>query len=370
MTESLPVVTNLAAAAAGPGAIRVQWSVSSLSYLVGFDVLVKDTTNGSVAKRVSLASPTREYVASGLVPTRDYAINVRCLVEVGGKQIACTAGAEVPPPPPPPTGMKVGLDSGGWYLPNDAALTAGKVKLARYQNISAEEMTQLASHGYTIIDLFGHNPATGQTPATVAAEAAARAKAHPNIVATEIDNEPENPWMGGSDTQEQIEAYARVINAVVAKYVGEGIQIPVLWSCDGGYSGVPDWGAKVWPLLSAQAKERGRPTVHPYGGHGSSSALGGRNRVEEAFHLTGHKVWVTEVGWPTAVGQEPTGDSLQWTEEQQAANIKSFLTWAPQYCECVIIFQYRDYGTNDFYGVEHKDGTHKPSFDVLQSFAS
>jgi hypothetical protein len=54
------------------------------------------------------------------------------------------------------------------------------------------------------------------------------------------------------------------------------------------------------------------------------------------------------------VSQPATGDSLQWTELEQAQNIFNFVTWSAKtgYVAAVTIFGYRDYGTNDWYGVE------------------
>jgi exo-beta-1,3-glucanase (GH17 family) len=120
--------------------------------------------------------------------------------------------------------------------------------------------------------------------------------------------------------------------------------------------------------------------VHPYGGTGVSqaqSALGNRALVTAAYNATGLPVYVTEVGWPTAVGQPPTGDSLQWTEQEQAENIYNFVDWARStgYVNAVMIFTFRDYGTNNFYGIEQwsnpagPNGSLKPSYYALQEAA-
>jgi hypothetical protein len=110
-------------------------------------------------------------------------------------------------------------------------------------------------------------------------------------------------------------------------------------------------------------------TVHPYGGNGDPgrSAQGNREHVIQAHNETGLPVYVTEIGWPTSVGQPPTGDSLQWTESQQAENIKSFIRWAAEtkYVALVVIFNYVDYGSNTHYGIERGDRTHKPSYTAL-----
>ena len=92
-----------------------------------------------------------------------------------------------------------------------------------------------------------------------------------------------------------------------------------------------------------------------------------------AAHLaTGLPVYVTEVGWPTAVGQLATNDSLQWSEADQATNIYEFIQWARDtgYIKAVIIFEYRDSGANMAYGITRADGTHKKSFEDLRRAAS
>ncbi len=109
--------------------------------------------------------------------------------------------------------------------------------------------------------------------------------------------------------------------------------------------------------------------MHPYGGASGSTggALGNRASVEAAHAESGKPVYVTEVGWPTDVGQPSTGDSQQWSEAQQAANITRFVAWARStgYVAMVDIFGYVDYGTNDWYGIERRDRSHKPAFAAL-----
>jgi len=108
-------------------------------------------------------------------------------------------------------------------------------------------------------------------------------------------------------------------------------------------------------------------------------ALGDRADVTAANQHTGKPVWATEVGWPTAVGRPATGDSLQWTERQQADNIYNFVTWAKStgYVAGFMYFGYRDYGTNNWYGLERwnqgsstVDGSKKPGWYALSEAAS
>jgi len=114
-------------------------------------------------------------------------------------------------------------------------------------------------------------------------------------------------------------------------------------------------------------------TVHPYGGHGSGSAQGNRARVTEAYADTKQPVYVTEVGWPTGVGLEPTGDSLQWSEAQQSENMTSFFSWSDSlgYVKAVVYFNYADYAPNNYYGIVNSSGTvHKQSYATLASASS
>ena len=102
----------------------------------------------------------------------------------------------------------------------------------------------------------------------------------------------------------------------------------------------------------------------------TQSALGGRIRVTEAYADTHLPVYVTEVGWPTAIGQPATGDSLQWTESQQAENVTNFMNWARglQYVGAVVYFNYADYGTNDFYGIVNSNASrHKLAYQALKA---
>jgi hypothetical protein len=69
----------------------------------------------------------------------------------------------------------------------------------------------------------------------------------------------------------------------------------------------------------------------------------------------------------------PTGDSLQWSEQQQAENITNFVSWSRSlgYVADVTYFNYADYGTNDYYGVVNSTGTvHKLSYQALKAAAA
>jgi hypothetical protein len=142
----------------------------------------------------------------------------------------------------------------------------------------------------------------------------------------------------------------------------------VLATIDGGVGGGLAFGRNWW-TASASAYVDG-VVVHPYGGTSTrgASALGNRALVEGAHALTGEPVYITEVGWPTATGQPTTGDSMQWSESEQAQNLSEFIGWAAStpYVREVAYFNYRDFGKDDWYGVTRPDGSHKPSYYALQ----
>ncbi len=105
--------------------------------------------------------------------------------------------------------------------------------------------------------------------------------------------------------------------------------------------------------------------------------MGHRASVEAAHAQTGKPVYVTEMGWPTAVAEPATGDSLQWTEDEQAANIYNFITLGEEHGirRGVTVFDYRDYGSNTFCGIERwgnpagPNGSKKPAYTALQEAA-
>ena len=189
----------------------------------------------------------------------------------------------------------------------------------------------------------------------------------PDLGATsfELLNEPGNPYFwSDSSNYAAYAALSRTVHAAVEAAFPPAIRPKMLVSYDGGYGG-SEYGRAIF---RAGAVADG-VTVHPYGGTSSRerSALGNRERVIQAHAETGLPVYVTEIGWPTAVGQPSTGDSLQWSEAQQAENIKNFISWARStgYVAMVVIFNYVDYGSNAWYGIEHTNHTHKTSYTAL-----
>jgi hypothetical protein len=210
-----------------------------------------------------------------------------------------------------------------------------------------------------------------------AANAVATVKANPAIAAIEVLNEPGNQWMGwGSSAGDAANAAAydhllKVVHEAFVANFGSSYP-PILASYDGG-EGPTTWGQEMWAAEPNVGNYINGITMHSYGGtsNRTHSALGDREQIEVAHSQhPSIPIYVTEVGWPTAVGQPATGDSLQWTEAEQAQNITNFITWAKGtgYIADVTIFNYRDYGTNDFYGIETASGAHKLSYAALAAF--
>jgi len=210
-----------------------------------------------------------------------------------------------------------------------------------------------------------------------AARAVAYYKANPATAAIEVLNEPGNKWIGwGSNagSAANAAAYDHLLKVVHEAFVANfGSDYPlILASYDGG-EGPTTWGEEMWAAEPNVGNYINGITMHSYGGTSdrTTSALGSRDHIEEAHAQHPNiPIYVTEVGWPTAVGQPSTGDSFQWTEAEQAQNITNFIDWAKGtgYIADVTIFNYRDYGTNDWYGIESASGAHKLSYTALAAF--
>ena len=294
-------------------------------------------------------------------------------------------GEDPAPGPVAGTGpdMDVALDAGGWG-PSAFADIAGATRGVRLQSRFATdaEVGGAASAGVTVASwLMGTGGSIKAIePAAYAAQVVSLFKRYGKGgtfwagrqdlggQAVEVLNEPNNYlfWSDPTDYAAYVQLLKAVHHALAANFPA-AIRPRVLASWDGGEGPTSPWGPG-WAALGGLAYCDG-VTVHPYGGsHGQAGgALGGHIDVEQARRLSGKPVYVTEVGWPTAVDQPSTGDSEQWTEEQQAANVASFIAWARQteYVALVTIFNYVDYGTNNWYGIERRDRTHKPAYTAL-----
>ncbi len=275
----------------------------------------------------------------------------------------------------PPGTMVIGVDSGGWGGSTFSDLANGGVHYIRTSSTDTHFVEPEASAAGVHIAsvIFGTGGSIAAiSPSAYAAEIGAYFEKYGSDggLTVEVLNEPGNPyfWSDPSDYA----AYAKL-----AKAVHEALAtLPVssrpaeLCSWDGGEaSPEPNkpWGQGI--KAAGALPYCDGVTVHPYGGKtgGDGGAFGGRKDVELAHSESGKPVYITEIGWPTAVGQSPTGDSQQWTEAQQAANITGFMQWASAtgYVPMVIYFNYVDYGSNDFYGIETQERRHKLGFAAL-----
>jgi hypothetical protein len=285
------------------------------------------------------------------------------------------------PAAPSPTGMIVGLDAGN-YGSSGATDVRGVVNTVRYdteRGVSGLESFKKA--GLRIQMLFPGPYNSGGVCAlnasSWASETLAYYKANTNPTQTpviEALNEPGGTWFWGSGAESSANGvcYRNLLRKTHEAFHAQyGESAPrILGTLDGG-NGL-NFG-KAW-VTSDWATYVDGFIVHPYGGTGSktASALGDRAKIESARAMTGGPIYITEVGWPTAVGQSATGDSLQWTEAEQATNVTNFIAWChgTGYVAEVVYFNYRDYGTNAWYGIEHADGSHKPAYEALRQAAA
>jgi hypothetical protein len=204
--------------------------------------------------------------------------------------------------------MIVGVDTGGWGGSLLTEVVNGGIPYLRIQS-GAASAAYSAEPGHIASIAFNGSGGPGANPATYSTEAVTLAtRYHP--LAIEVVNEPGNPVFWGSGAQTDQVEYARLLEAV----------------------------------------------------HTALQSVPAASRPIELASFD-----VTEVGWPTAVGQPPTGDSLQWTESQQASNITGFITWARSlgYVRMVIVFNGVDYGTNNWYGIETSARRHKLSYAAV-----
>lgn len=304
-----------------------------------------------------------------------------------------------PPPPPPrepeeakpeeakheetPSGsiltspMWVGVDVGGWpsTFASDVAGAASYVRVNSQSSVPG-----YIAAGLHVIDLLlDENSAgvSGLNATEYAAKAVAAVKASPNMAALEVLNEPGNEWgamgpnAGSAANAAAYDHLLKVVHEALVANFGNNYP-PVLASYDGG-EGPTTWGQEMWAAEPNVGNYINGITLHSYGGtsNRAHSALGDRGMIEAAHaQHPDIPIYITEVGWPTAVGQPSTGDSLQWTEAEQAQNITNFVNWAKGtgYIQDVTIFNYRDYGSNDFYGIETAGGAHKLSYTALAAF--
>ncbi len=265
-----------------------------------------------------------------------------------------------------PGGTALGVDTSRWTGSLIGELSSAGIGNLRVQSQAAVTVAAEAP-GHIGSIVFGGGGAIGTiNPTTYAAEVlTVSTLTHPRAI--EVLNEPNNPGFWSDTTN--YSAYAKLAKAVheALQTLPAALRPAELCSWDGGEGPSSSWGAAI--KAAGALNYCDGVTVHPYGGSKGQDggALGGRRDVELAHANSGMPVYITEIGWPTAVGQPSTGDSQQWTEAQQAENMKNFATWAQQtgYVPMVTFFNAVDYGTNSFYGIETSSRKHKQSYATL-----
>jgi Glycosyl hydrolase catalytic core len=315
---------------------------------------------------VELKSTVRSYAITGL-PVEGFEIQVRALVAGGLASTTATPLArplEPPPVEPPLSKLVVGVDIGGWGGSLLTQLASGGIKHVRIS--SGGRASELAKAGLTpaTISFGAGGTVAGRNPQTYAQEFLAVAKANPLCPRLEVLNEPE--LMG---TGKEYSAYVALLKACrEAINTLPVAQRPLILS-----SWAPTYGFGMACAKLGSLTYVDEVVVHAYGGSsGQHKGLeGGRELIEQAHRESRKPVSVTEIGWPTAVGKPSTGDSQQWSEDQQAKAITNFVAWArtQPYIPLVVYFNAVDYGTNDWYGICHSDLSHKPSFATLAQAA-
>lgn len=299
----------------------------------------------------------------------------------GGSRIVTTPSSSPPPPPPPPSATVIGLNYGN-YGSGGASDIRTAVSTVRFETDLGASAFSTAKAAGLKFDVLDSGPYTtsgvcGISASSWVSSALSWYSSNTNPTQSpyfEVLNEPGGTWYWGSSANSAANGscYRNLVQQTWTAFHNQyGSSAPkILASVDG--SGGLTFGQNWWQASAANYVDG--VTVHPYGGTGStsSSAQGNHQRVTDAHNLTGEPVYITEIGWPTATSCGSTGDSLQWSESDQAANITNFADWArgTGYVPLVTFFTYRDYDSCDWYGVEHSDGTKKPSYSALQAEAA
>ncbi len=361
------------------------------------------TTYVLVAKVTGQPTRYAEVTGTSTTPTAVPGATVRYSVRTAvegsalSPEVSITYPSSPPPPPPPPpppgeeghgggSNMTVSLDTGGWDWASAVSDASGAVKhfRASYKFYDSDsQMELLARNGVTLMPLFGGGGTLAEyNSAGFVGEIVNWFKRYGKggtfwagrpvdlgATTAELINEPGNPYFYPDYGNFALYAnLTKAVHSALEANFASAVRPKLLVSYDGGYNG----SAYGRAIFAAGAVADG-VTVHPYGGHGAGSALGNRERVTQAHAETGLPVYVTEVGWPTATGMPQTGDSLQWTEQQQAENITNFISWARSlgYVDDVTYFNYADYGANDWYGIVNATGTaHKLGYAALKAAAA
>jgi Glycosyl hydrolase catalytic core len=273
-----------------------------------------------------------------------------------------------------PGALAVGINAGYWGAcePADVRTAVEYVRLDTPSDISAWTSAGLR----VIADESGPYDSSGVSGLDAHAyveKVVAFVRANPEVRAVEVLNEPGGQWFWGGDAESQANrtAYANLIVAVhdaLAANFGAARPL-ILASYDGGHDSSNAWG-EAWSQNATALADADMITEHPYGGIGDRSlaSLGDRANVQAAYAKTHKPIAITEVGFPT---KGPTGDSLQYSEAEQASNVARIVGWArtTAYVKAITIYGYRDAGSEGGYGLQKHDGTKKPAWLALERAA-
>jgi hypothetical protein len=148
------------------------------------------------------------------------------------------------------------------------------------------------------------------------------------------------------------------------------------WFLSGMYAAVPDLNQYFEGVA-----------VHPYSydtspsvsstSYGFQQGLVDVRNTLVAHGATDKPLWITELGWPTC----PAGAAERCVSEaQQAAYVKTAFdlvkTTYSSYVRALFIYHYGDFAPGNpsdreqWFGLSHVDGTHKPAYDVFRAEAA
>jgi hypothetical protein len=273
-----------------------------------------------------------------------------------------------------PGALAVGINAGYWGAcePFDLRTAVEYVRLDTPSDISAWTNAGLK----VIADESGPYDSSGVSGLDAHAyveRVIAFVRANPHVWAVELLNEPGGQWFWGESAESAANrtAYANLIVAVHDALVANfgGARPLILASYDGGHDSSNAWG-EAWSQNATALADADMITEHPYGGVGdrASASLGDRANVQAAFAKTHKPIAITEVGFPT---KGPTGDSLKYSEAEQASNVARIVAWARStgFVKAITIYGYRDSGTEGGYGLQRHDGTKKPGWLALERAA-
>jgi GH35 family endo-1,4-beta-xylanase len=287
-----------------------------------------------------------------------------------------TGTTTTPPVTPPPTGggstagqiIGLGYNSGYGLGVFDSLVADGIGYFRVEDDRNGSTLSYLQGKGWInrAWCYIGFGSGIFSDPASYAADAKSKVQTY-GLTRWEVLNEPE--YLDGSVAARK--NYVEMCKATKAALAGTGCKVLGSLQPNGNF------GRDVLAYGIAPYIDEG--VIHPYGGGAgydrAQSAAGFRAKVTDAFAALGKKIAITECGWPTAITQPATGDSQQWTEAEQAANIANFCDWVranPQMISGFMYFGYDDYSPNNYYGIVRTkgDGGKKPAYFTLAGYAN